>query len=769
MALRSGVAVASLLVGTSAWGQVQQQSQTVEEVTVTAEKQSEKSLDVPMGLTALSGEDLVRNEQTSFQDYVGTIPSVQMSNYPGFGSQIIIRGLASGVLSINPGAAIYVDDTPYTVQGYFADSGGAAPNIDTYDMSNIEVLKGPQGTLYGANALGGLLKYVTNAPDPSGFAASVMAGTSTVYNGGAGFDVHGMVNIPLADDMALRVVAYQDYDPGFIDDPWRGLKDINGTHVTGGRASLLWQPVSNFSVRLTAFYQDYRYSDLPTEYVSGPTASTSPNPANPCVQPVNCPAGPLNVNNYISQPGKSLNDIVSLDSVWNAGPMDVTSITSYSHFTSSTLLDYSGPLGAAANSYLGGANTPSAKYGSIPEYGAALYALHQANVWNEELRLQSPDPSARLTWLVGGYFEDENAFELEPLYPTTVATGAVEYSYDPPYALGQFQYPTSYEEFAGFANLDYKIIPTLDAALGGRWSVNSQTFHETANGHFAGTQDFDEPSYEHTITYSGDLRWHFIPDNMVYARLATGFVPGGGNDVTPTTTNLPHTFDPSTTKNYELGVKGTLFDDQFAYDMDIYHINWSDIQLQIEVGGHSSILNGGSAHSQGFEWDYTYAPIDGLTLKWNGDYSNAFISETTLYSSDDGALSGAALPLVPMWQSSANIDYERPIWGEWSGFAGADVRYSDYRWGNFIPGPVNPSTGYGTAAQRAYLPQYTMLDFRLGIENGQYSATLYCKNCTNVITPESEFQYNAQSNGAGYQQAVLFAPRTIGVELAAKF
>jgi iron complex outermembrane recepter protein len=803
------------------------QVQTVEEVTVTAEKQSEKSLDVPMGLTALSGEDLTRNQQFSFQDYVGTVPGLNMSTFGGIGSQIVIRGLSAGLQAVNPGAAIYLDDTPYSVQGYFAGSYGSAPNLDTYDMSNIEVLKGPQGTLYGADALGGLLKYVTNAPDPSGFAASVMAGTSTVYNGGVGFDVHGMVNIPLTDDLAVRVVAYEDYLPGFIDNPFRGLKDINGSHETGGRASLLWEPTSDFSMRLTGVYQDLRYSDFSSEYVSGPTGSPYPSATNPCVQAAGCPDGPLTENNYTSQPGYSLNDVASLTSKWNAGPMDVTAITSYSRFVSKGIWDYSaienGATGIGtvnASSSLGGtvgnngytptgASTPSAQYGHIPQYGSAVSQVHAANTWTQELRFQSPDPSARLTWLAGGYFETEQADEIEYLHPVTVATGAINYAYynpyygagytpnyitntstnptctavgtNPcatgggpnPYSLLYQNFATSYEEFAGFGNVDYKILPTLDAALGGRYSTNNSTFHETAIGLLAGVDGFGEAATEHTVTYSGDLRWHFIPDNMAYVRLASGFVPGGGNDITPNSGVLPvgfsSTYGPSTTKNYELGVKGTLFDGRVTYDMDVYHINWESIQIQVKFtppGGtaHTSITNGGTAHSQGFEWDYAYVPIDGLTLRWDGDYSNAIIAGDTLAAVALGAVPGATLPYAPMWQTSASINYEQPLWGDWAGFVAADLRYSDSSLSSFIV--VASTTNNG---QRAYVPAWTMLDFHLGIENGKYSATLYCKNCTNVITPDGEQAWNGSSSGAGYQNAAVYTPRTIGVELAAKF
>ncbi len=176
-------------------------------------------------------------------------------------NQLVIRGVTTGINPINNTVAVYVDDTPWTSEGPFANPG-IAPNLDTYDMQRIEVLRGPQGTLYGALALGGLVKFVTNAPDPTSFATSVQAGGSYTSGGSAGYDTHGMINMPIANDLALRLVAYDSYYPGYIDDPSRGLTNINGTHISGGRASLLFSPTSDLSIRLTAVYQDILANDV---------------------------------------------------------------------------------------------------------------------------------------------------------------------------------------------------------------------------------------------------------------------------------------------------------------------------------------------------------------------------------------------------------------------------------------------------------------------------------------------------------------------------
>lgn len=209
-------------------------SSGLQEVIVTAQKRSENLMDVPMSLTALSGEELQRSQSYRFEDYVGTVPGLAVVNsFGATGSQLVIRGLTTGALTVNSSVATYLDETPYVIVGGYAASYLSAPNLDTFDMNRIEVLRGPQGTLYGANALGGLLKYVTNAPDPSGFSAAAEMGGSTVQDGVSGFDAHGMVNIPLGSDLAFRLVGYDTYYSGFIDDPSRGVTDINGSHYAG--------------------------------------------------------------------------------------------------------------------------------------------------------------------------------------------------------------------------------------------------------------------------------------------------------------------------------------------------------------------------------------------------------------------------------------------------------------------------------------------------------------------------------------------------------
>jgi outer membrane receptor protein involved in Fe transport len=164
-----------------------------------------------MSITALSGADLTASQAFRLEDFAGKVPGVSLIDFGGAGTQVVIRGITTGSVPVNSGVATYIDETPFTASGPFGGQYLLTPNLDTFDMQRIEVLRGPQGTLYGANSLGGVLKYVTNAPDPSAFSAAAETGVSSISNGGTGFDAHGMINLPLAQDLAVRLVGYDNF------------------------------------------------------------------------------------------------------------------------------------------------------------------------------------------------------------------------------------------------------------------------------------------------------------------------------------------------------------------------------------------------------------------------------------------------------------------------------------------------------------------------------------------------------------------------------
>ncbi len=698
----------------------------IETVTVTAEKREESALDVPIALTALGGAQLERSQSYRFEDYVAKVPGLTVIDNGAVGSQLVIRGITNGVNVENTSVATYIDETPFTEAGPFAGASFAAPNLDTFDMQRIEVLKGPQGTLYGANALGGLLKFVTNAPDPTAFVGRLAAGVSSTENGGTGFDLHGMVNVPLADDAALRVVGYDTYYPGFIDDPSRGVKDINGTHFTGGRASLLYTPTTDLSVRFNALYQVRAWGDWPNEDVNAGTLT-----------PLH---GDLVQEHLIAQPGRLTTQLYNVTVNWDVGFANLVSTTSYYSNNNHNIEDFSDSYEPLLTGIFGA------------PYGVAIQARKwYVHAFTQELRLSSSGDEP-LQWQVGGYFTNERGDEDTIYPPIDGTTGKI--LFDDPLGLGGFVAPVHYREYAGFANLDYHFTPTFDIGLGGRYSENSQDFHETAPGIFGGGFDFGTASSESVFTYSADARWHVTPQNMFYARVASGFAPGGPNDAVPNQV-VPSSYKSSKTLNYEVGVKSSLLDDNLTLELSAFDIEWSDIQLNAIVGGFGTITNGGKAQSRGVEWNAVYRPIDGLTLQLNGAYTDAHLTQPTPASVNGHA--GDRLPSSPLWGTYASAEYERPLFDDYSGFAGVDWRFNGSRYADF------QATG-----PRQEMPQFGIVDLRAGIERQGWSLALYAKNVGNEIAI-NYVQPESLAGGSGPQSASVWQPRTIGATLTSNF
>ena len=698
------------------------------EIVVTAQKREERSLDVPMSISVLSGDQLVRSQSYRLEDYIGTVPSLTYVDgiFGPTGSALVIRGITTGHLPIHSAVATYIDETPYVAAG--SVSPFIVPNLDTFDMQRIEVLKGPQGTLYGASALGGLFKYVTNAPDPSRLAVAGDASVSSVSHGGTGFDVHGMVNLPISNSVALRLVGYDNYYPGFIDDPSRGLQDINGSRFSGGRVSLLLKPTDDLSIRASALYQNRSWSDAANEYVYSGS-----------LVPVR---GNLTVENRMGQPGHTSNGIYNLTIDWDAGLAQLLSTTTYFTFRQSVVMDYSTILGAAVRGIAGS------------QYGAAIWDSRPANSWTQEVRLSSPNNTV-LQWQVGGFYTSTDTIRAEQILPIDPVSHAVLYNY--PTNIGDFPDTTNDREVAGYVSLDYHITPTLDIAAGGRYSSYDETYSGLSTGIF-GTNLLNTGSLsgENVFTYSADVRGHFTPENMLYVRVASGYVPGGvvgRTAVTPAT--IPNSYGPSKTVNYEAGIKNSLIDGRLNVELSAFDIEWHDLQFNTVVGGFGVKSTSGAARSTGAEWNVTYAPITGLSLGFNGSYTDAHLIQAT--SPVVGGKVGDRLPTVPLWQTSASARYEYPISSGLSGFGGVDWRFSGKR-----------AADFEATLPRQWMPSFNFVDLRAGVSSDAWTFTLYAKNVGNKTGINYLVDWGA-IGGNPIQSASVYTSRTIGAEVSVHF
>jgi outer membrane receptor protein involved in Fe transport len=740
-----------LISGAAAWAADTSQG-ALDEIIVTASKRDEKLHDVAMSVTALGGDQLALRQLTGFQEWAAQVPGLSLQTSDPAFSRLILRGQNVG--SVGATIATTVDDIPFFMSGAQADGAFFSANVDTYDLQRIEVLRGPQGTLYGAAAEGGIIKYVTNPPNLSKFEGAVSVGGESVSGGSLGGSVKGFINLPFWDNKAaLRVSAVQQSLPGWVDNPQLGSDNINGGDSYSLRASLLIQPTSDFSARVSAFEQHLKTNGNSAVQVVG-------DAANPPVGPPNQFDRVAGFVNNAGVPSREDNSLkygalnMSYDFHWAT----LMSATSYGRFNLHFIQNLSNSNLQPGFTY---SDLLAGIYGQpVLFVGDQVEFVHK---FNQEVRLTS-DPGNTLfghgfDWQIGGFFTHEQTTLTQPFNavaasdPTTVLAPAV----------GGAIVPGNYNERSYFADITYHFTTAFDLELGGRRTDVKQDSQVT-------TQccvlygPVDTPfaalfSQQTSTTWSVAPRWHINEDTLAYARVSTGFRPGGPNLPTPTLPNPP-VFKSDSTKNYELGIRTDLFDKTFSIDMAVFYIDWKDIQILSIVNTPAGPVgingNSGSAKSKGVEWNFQWVPLSGLTIGLLGSYTDAHL---TADAPGLGAFSGDKLPYVPDVSTTLNVDYRWPAFGSYSAYVGASETYTGARYTAFSPSS-------DVVVPHVKLPVYNTLQLRIGLDSDHYSAQLYANNITNSRGIQD---YSSEGGANQTGTASFIQPRTIGIELGAKF
>jgi iron complex outermembrane recepter protein len=702
-------------------------STTLETVIVTAEKRAEPLQDVPMSVTALSGGELDRLQDRSFADYASLVPGLSLQTAQPGNTRLTLRGQNAG--GVGSTVAVYIDESPFGSSNALANGAFNTGDFDTWDMQRIEVLRGPQGTLYGANSEGGLLKFVTNAPMLGSLSGAAEVTGESVDHGGKGGDVHAMLNLPLGDMVAFRISGFDQDVPGYVSDPLSGERDVNDGHEEGGRASLLVAPTDALSIRLTALSQQAKYNG---------TNLVDINPVT--LQPL---YGNLTQERFLQEPSSFKYENYNATITWSPGPLSVLSNTSYGIVDADTDTDATPVYGGIGGELFGLAPTAA---------GALLDDNVSTKKFTQEVRLTSPSSSA-LEWQVGGYYTRETSVLNEILNAVELPAGT---------QLGLIEQPlldSVYKETAGFGDLTYHFNSQFDIQIGGRYSHNEQTFAQTTtfNSLISPTPQYTTGSSNgNVVTYSVAPSWHVDADTMVYARVATGYRPGGPNDLPPPqfTPGVPRTYGSDKTTNVELGIRSTQLNGVVSIDVAAYHVNWKDIQLLEVVGGFGINANGGTARTQGLEWTFGYVPVRGLKLQWIGAFTEANLTSPATALN---ANSGAPLPYAPKWTTALDGQYEWTAFADYKGFIGATWSYVGSRSSDFSSIADAPPV---------VLPSYNTTAVRLGLENDRYRVMLYGKNLSDArgIT-----DYTSAPGGSPYSTISVIQPRTVGLALSAKF
>ena len=705
--------------GTAAVGEGEQA------ILVTAQKREEDVQDVPASISVVGGEDLVLTGAAQIADFAGYVPGLHGENRgTAGGTRIALRGIPP--LGANATVGIYIDDAPVGSGTPYTESGDFTLDLLPYDLARIEVLRGPQGTLYGASTIGGLIKYVTLAPDLDEFSARGGVELFTLRHAGdIGLAAQGRVNVPLVTDrLAITASLAHRRTPGWIDNAQTGRRDQNGSDQYGGRLGLLWRPAEAFTVRLSALYQELDQDSVST------TASDA----------AGTPVGNGRANfNYVPERFRSEFQYYAASLEYDLGPATLSSTTTYSETERFERIDASRIFGILFPLLTGGAVAPG-----VTPFDNRI----TLEKWTEEVRLTSAS-GGRFEWLVGLFYTSEEALNEQLVLALDQGLAPIP----PLNPLATVEIPSTYEEYAVFGNATLRVTDRFRITGGLRWAHNEQTFRQVSAGAIVPPADRPGESSESVWTYSLSPQYHFSDDTMVYARVASGYRPGGPNVVVP---GLPATVEADTLVNYELGVKTRLADPGLSLDVALFRMDWDDIQVPIQSGGIGGLGNGGSARSQGVEAALLLEPAPGLSFGLNGAWTDSQLTED---APGVGGLDGDRLPNIPKFSGSLTANYEFPIGARAEAQIGGGLRHVGRR---FSAVESNPFAVPVSAYAALDLNASVVIDDRLTVR-------AYARNVTDAGGPYSRTLIADGLNQPSYISVVPLQPRTIGVAVDVTF
>jgi iron complex outermembrane receptor protein len=764
-----GLAIASLSMAFPghSWAADATADTGLTEIVVTAQKYNSTVQNTPISMSAISGDQLIAAGITSVEQLSQEIPGLSMRSAGPGQTEYEARGLAS-----NGGAAptvgFYLDEVPLSPPA-LAQVGKVVIDPDLYDVSRIELLRGPQGTLYGSGSMGGTIKVVTNEPKLGTFEGSVQATGSYTDGGGPNGGGNLMLNIPLGDALALRFVASDTHRSGWIDrivlNPFpldtplsgsppytRGnvltapvqadYHDVNDENLYGGRVSLLYQPNSDFSVLATALYQrmvmgGYDEYDSPpgSSYLAHYEAANVPEPISDTVH------------------------VYSLKISANLGFADLTSATAYWDRQESQTQDAS--------------ESTSLFTDVIPYVAAPWSETDLTQQFSQEIRLNSHNDGP-LRWVAGAFYSDLDS--TWQLYSANTFYAAPGNSIG---LLGAANNPYRVQQFALFTDGSYKITDTLTFSTGVRWFRYLSQQRQQEWGDFINGSD--TPPTPTTTKASDDgfnprFNLSYSPDaNLTtYISATKGFRPGGANQYVPPpnippycAAGAPLAFGPDNVWDFEVGEKARAFDSWLTINSDFYYIKWNDVQETLLLAcGSQYNANAGSGRSFGPEVEVTAKLSPEWTVSMSASYTDAkitnpsaqFIGNVVGSIGSCQTASNCVIPVlnVPKDAGSIAIMYATDVAPGYR----LTTRVAD----SYVGSSYDESFYFGLP-----LAAYSISNARLTLAHDSWSANLFVDNLTNKIAQISANNTSFQVNIPQLVRYSTNQPRTVGMQLNYRF
>ncbi|WP_334184792.1 TonB-dependent receptor [Novosphingobium sp.] len=744
--LVSGFASAALAADTAEIAPADSSGGTSEEIVVTSLKREVKLQDAPASITAISGDTLRSANIDSANDLVRAVPSLTITDAGPGQRRITLRGIRSAG---DAQVGIYYDETPVAgPPGTTSDPGGSQSDFKLFDLERVEVLRGPQGTLYGAGAVGGTIRLVTRKPDFE-FGGNVDVSGTTTEGGGQGYQLNAAVNLPIVKDvLAVRGVYFRRDNDGWVDNPGLGLKGINAERSDGGRVLVRFIPAPWLTIDGAAHFL----------FTEGGASTWSPS------------AGKYNAVNASQVPYTDKQRLYSLSARAELGFADLVATTSYqdrdtlvtrdptplfrsfktratcaTHFTAAVCATNNGF--AAYNAYVDGL---------LP---VIYYQPQSVTDWTSELRLQSSGTSW-FQWTVGGFYEDRDAKVLSEARRTNASDGSQIAGATP---LLQRHVVDYLKQKAAFGEI--AVTPLSGLTLTG--GLRYYSYDKTVGGDTTIGLDILRTSVTPWALYKtnnkgwlykGNVSWKAADNVLVYGQVATGYRPGGVNQVLGLAQALSYAPDKLTT--YEGGIKTSFGGDALILNLGGYITDWSDMQVSINSGSFVYLGNAGAARIKGVEAEATLNPTRGLTFNVNAAFTDAKLTEdqvpdgvTPLAST---ARRGDKIPFIAPQTVSFAGQYDWALGsGGWSALLRGDLSYTGASRADFRP----------TSISYRKVGDYTLANARIGVRNERYGVFFYVNNLTNTVARTSA----GNTLGGTTETVTTIPPRTYGINLTGSF
>jgi iron complex outermembrane receptor protein len=719
-------------------------SNEIGEIVVTAEKTSEPLSKTPVSISAVSSATLEEEHITDYEELSRAVPNLSYSSFGGPGqANIEIRGVSSQAGSATTG--IYLDDVPINIVNIYT-SGATEPRF--FDVDRIEVLRGPQGTLYGASSMGGTIHFVSNAPDLHQFSGSVHSWVSDTQGGSLNSEADSSVNLPLVDGVAaLRVGALLDHESGWIDRNAAGTivaTKINQVNTAVVRATLDWHPADGLSIEPSVFLQRVRTGGQDTFGLSLPEFES------PTLLP---------------EKESDQDAITSLTVKYDFGFADLTSVTGYFWRVNDRKID--GTYYDSA--YIGGYLQQLEGYGGDEISGLAAPVQFNTNVnqFNQEIRLASKPlgPEDHWSWLAGLYYSRARTGLLDNEYiPGFNSTFESLYHATPLAVLGAaFPNDLVYNAFTEFVNSQdavfgqatYQILPGFKVTAGARYEKATEELSFNSLGYFASGAPFSGSTTGYKTTPKGVISYEF-GKTMVYASASEGFRDGGINRPVPIPlcsadlatlglTQAPPSYKADSLWSYEVGAKSRALSNALSVSGSLFDIRWNNIQTDIILPTCTFDIkdNIGSAENRGVELEMTARATSDLKLTASGNFTDARITQPV---SILGVERGDHVPGVPRYQFAAAIDYTHPV------LENAAGRFDlNSQW-------VGPSQGTIFHTDPDFSrPAYFVMGGSAGMQWQRFDLSLFV---TNLLDQHKVLQ---RPNIALVEYGVTVRPRTVGI------